>query len=284
MNLSEIVQSLADEPVTLHGGVSGGSINDAVRGTTASGRPLFIKSNRRSIAGMFAAEAAGLAALRAAPGGCRIPEVIGVHESALVLEWIEAGPETAQSQAELGRGLAAQHRVTRPECGFDAGDNFIGSTAQFNPNEADWITFFRDHRLGFQKRLLQDNGRGSDALLLALDRLSERLDDLLRVDDEAHALLHGDLWGGNKMTDSAGAPVLIDPAVYFGCREADVAMTQLFGGFSPRFYSAYNEAFPPAPGYSERRDIYNLYHVLNHANLFGGGYAAQALSIAQRYV
>lgn len=286
MSLDESIEQLLGESVTFQGTVGGGCINSATRGVLANGQQIFVKSNTQSPPGMFTAEAAGLTALGQAPGGCRIPRVLGVSESpaVLILEWIESGAETTQSQSAMGRGLAAQHRVTRPMCGFDAGDNYIGSTPQPNPDESDWLTFYRDHRIVFQQKLLRQKGGCSAALERAIDRFCDRIADFMTVDDEQHALLHGDLWGGNKMTDSQGRPVLIDPATYFGCREADLAMTQLFGSFGSRFYDAYNDAFPLQPGYLERRDLYNLYHLLNHANLFGGGYASQALNTLDRYL
>ncbi|HIN85088.1 MAG TPA: fructosamine kinase family protein [Myxococcales bacterium] len=284
MNLAAAIQTLLGEPIELLGTVSGGCINNAGQGITQSGRKIFIKSNPQSQPGMFSAEAAGLEALGKVPNGYHIPQVLGVSESPafLVLEWIETGRESKESQDAMGRGLAAQHQVTQPNCGFPAGDNFIGSTPQPNPEQADWLTFYRDQRIGFQWELLRQKGRCSDALNQALDRFCRQIADYMTVDQEEHALLHGDLWSGNKLTDSDGCPVLIDPATYFGCREADLAMTELFGGFDRRFYDAYNEAFPLQPGYSKRRDLYNLYHLLNHANLFGGSYASQALDVLIR--
>jgi len=282
VTLADDVGAVLGEGVRLLGSVGGGCINTAARGVTASGTPFFVKTNDRAPAGMFVAEAAGLAALRDA-GGCRVPAVLGVREDLLVLEWIDSGSAGAGYSEALGRGLATQHRVTRALCGFDS-DNYIGSTPQPNPDERDWVVFFRDHRLGFQHDLLRERGRSSRALDAALDGLRRRLDDLLRLPSERPALLHGDLWGGNAMPGPNGEPVIYDPATYFGCREADLAMTQLFGGFGQRFFAAYEEAFPLAPGYDERRDIYNVYHILNHANLFGGGYSAQATAMAQRYL
>ncbi len=268
----------------MRGSVGGGCINSAARGVAGDGRPFFVKTNQAAPPGMFSAEAAGLRALSAADGGCRVPAVLGVSDElgVLVLEWIESGSGGLGYAEALGRGLAAQHRVTREVCGFDAGDNYIGSTRQPNSDEVDWVVFFRDQRLGFQQELLRERGRMSRGLDRALDRVRERMRELLEL-PERPALLHGDLWGGNAMPGPSGEPVIYDPAAYFGCREADLAMTQLFGGFGPRFFGAYAEAFPLLDGYAERRDVYNLYHILNHANLFGGGYAAQAEAMARRF-
>ncbi len=285
MTTARTLQNLLGEPVTLEGSVSGGCINAAVRGRTASGRAIFVKSNDAAPPGMFEAEAAGLRALAAASGGPRIPEVLAVSEpeSLLVLEWLERGRPGPGYWERFGRELAALHRTTHSHYGFASGDNTIGSAPQPNPLMTDWLTFFRDHRLDFQRRLLRRKGRCPAALDRALDQVLEQLDRWLDLPDEHPALLHGDLWSGNAMCGAKGEPIIFDPAAYFGCREADLAMTELFGGFDRHLLSAYEEAFPLAPGYPERRDLYNLYHVLNHANLFGGSYASQALSIAKRY-
>ena len=196
------------------------------------------------------------------------------------MDWIERGRATRDYWEALGRGLAAQHRTTRNTFGFE-GDNFIGRTPQPNPSETDWVTFYRDHRVVFQQRLLRERGRCSSSLDRLLDTFCDRMSEWLQT-DEPPALLHGDLWGGNAMADASGAAVIYDPAAYYGCREADLAMTELFGAFDSAFYGAYNEVYPILSGYSERRDLYNLYHVLNHANLFGGGYASQAESILKK--
>lgn len=280
MNLEAVLRRLLGEAVSVGREVGGGCISRAVRGRCASGREVFVKINQPAPARMFSAEAAGLRALAA--GGCRVPEVLGVSDSdgVLVLEWIEEGRANRGYWEALGRGLAAQHRIEREQFGFDM-DNYLGSTPQPNtPRQSSWVEFFRDQRLGFQQRLLREKGRCPRALDEGLDRLKGRLERWLPA--ARPALLHGDLWGGNAMASASGEAVIYDPAVYFGCREADLAMTQLFGGFDQGFYSAYDEAFPIEPGYEERRDVYNLYHVLNHANLFGGGYVSQAADIVRR--
>jgi protein-ribulosamine 3-kinase len=280
----EQLEGLVGESLRLDGAVHGGDINQAFGATTTSGRRFFIKANAHSPRGMFTAEAEGLRALGAVAGGCAVPEVVAVSEepALLVLSWIERGRATQAYWEALGRGLAAQHRATRDTFGFE-GDNFIGHTPQPNPSESDWIPFYRDHRIVFQQRVLREKGRCSSSLDRLLDTFCDRMDEWLQT-DEPPALLHGDLWGGNAMADASGAAVIYDPAAYYGCREADVAMTELFGGFDSAFYAAYNEVYPLQPGYPERRDLYNLYHVLNHANLFGGGYASQAEGILRRFL
>lgn len=249
-------------------GVSGGDIHQAARADLPSG-PVFIKHNPRPTPGMFAAEAEGLQALREAAPGLRVPEVLGHGDGWLALEWIEAGRGGGQ---DLGRGLAAMHRQSAAAFGWMQ-DNWIGSLVQPNSWTEDLPTFFAEQRLRPMAR-----GLGVQGLM---DRLCERLPDLLP--DEPPALLHGDLWGGNWMADEAGRPCIYDPAVHFGCREAELAFTRLFGGFPDAFYAAYCEGWALAPGFEERVDLWNLYPLLVHANLFGGGYEASVARIARRY-
>ena len=269
------------QPVILGASVPGGDIAQPRRGTLHDGTPVFVKSGVGLPAGMLPAEARGLDALR--QGGCRVPQVLGVSQGWLVLEWIERGAVSAQSQSALGRGLAAQHQVRREVCGFEI-DNFIGRTPQDNTQIDDWVGFFAEHRLGAMQRMLREAGKLSVADDEALDGLRAQLSRWLTLPEESHVLLHGDLWGGNAMADSQGAPVLFDPAVYFGCREADLAMTRLFGGFSAAFYGAYEEVLPLCDGFEDRVDLYNLYHLLNHALMFGGGYLSQSMAVVERYV
>ena len=173
------------------------------------------------------------------------------------------------------------HRTTRPQFGWWR-DNTIGSTPQINTEEHDWIAFFREHRLHYQLELTATHG--NTRLLRAGEKLLEALPAFYSDYTPPASLLHGDLWGGNHGQLRDGTPVIFDPAVYYGDREADLAMTELFGGFSFSFYAAYNEAWPLDAGYRVRRELYNLYHVLNHFNLFGGGYAGQAEGMIGRLV
>lgn len=254
--------------------VSGGCINRAL--TLSDGaRQFFVKHNAASHVDMFAAEARGLAVLAAA-GALRVPAPIchGVADDRayLVLEHITLA--ASGDAAALGTGLARQHAVTQTQFGWER-DNTIGSTPQANTPSDHWPAFWRDRRLGYQLALAADNSHGG-----ALQRKGERLlADIDAFFTDYHpraALLHGDLWSGNFGFDDSGRPVIFDPAVYFGDRETDIAMTELFGGFAPAFYSAYRAAAPLDAGYGVRKTLYNLYHVLNHLNLFGGGYRAQA--------
>ncbi|MEM1113557.1 MAG: fructosamine kinase family protein [Pseudomonadota bacterium] len=257
--------------------LSGGSINRAFSVESASQR-FFVKLNNASRKDMFAAEAAGLSEL-ANTGAIRVPSVIAQgadgNEAWLILEHIALSP--TNSDAVLGEQLAAMHRACAPYFGWPR-DNTIGSTLQRNTRASNWTDFFRDQRLGFQLALAREHG-ASHSLLDSGDQVLELMPAFFSDYQPAPSLLHGDLWAGNRGTDEHGAPVIYDPAVYWGDREADVAMTELFGGFGAAFYAAYDAVWPREPGYKIRRDLYNLYHLLNHFNLFGGGYAGQALSV-----
>ena len=232
---------------------------------------------------MFNAEADGLKAL-AECGAVQVPQVLatGEHhgEAFLVMEGLRLGRKTGAAAARLGEALAHQHQCLGERFGWHR-NNFIGATPQFNAPVDDWMKFFRDHRLGFQLRLAAENGyRG--ALQDQGTELMERLPAFFAGYTPQPSLLHGDLWSGNWGVLDTGEPVIFDPAVYYGNREADLAMTELFGGFSPEFYSAYDAHWPLDSGYRTRRDLYNLYHVLNHLNLFGTSYLAQAQGLMEQ--
>lgn len=243
-------------------------------------RRFFLKVQPADRLDMFEAEAAGLAELEATGAVC-VPRAVchgtAAHRAWLVLEALPLGGRG--DAAELGRRLAQQHRVTAAQFGWQR-DNWIGSTPQPNAWMEDWIAFWRERRLGFQLRLAERNGFGGN---LQRDgaALMDRLDGFFVGYRPVPSLLHGDLWGGNHGYLEDGTPVIFDPAVYYGDRECDLAMTELFGGFAQAFHSAYREASPLDPGYATRRTLYNLYHVLNHANMFGGGYAGQAQRMAR---
>jgi protein-ribulosamine 3-kinase len=262
--------------------VHGGCINRCWRWETSSG-PVFVKEAPADRLEMLEAERHGLLELRSAEA-IRVPEPLAagaVEGSAfLALEWIDFGPSTTASDERLGEQLAALHRHRADRYGLDR-DNTIGSTPQSNAWGDDWVRFLRERRLGFQLQLAAANGYG-DRLQERGQRLLACLEVFFATYRPAPSLLHGDLWGGNRATDTAGQPVIYDPAVYYGDREADIAMTRLFGGFGPRFYSAYVATWPLDQAAGTRRDLYNLYHVLNHLNLFGGSYRAQAEAMIDR--
>lgn len=260
--------------------VGGGSISSAWRAESAAG-PLFIKTGPAAREAMFRAEAEGLRVLRAA-AAVRVPAVLACgragNQAFLVLEWLELAGGVAG--AALGERLAALHRCTAESFGW-AHDNFIGATPQPNGWCDDWAAFWRERRLGHQLRLAAEQGYDG-RLQQAGAQLLERLDRFFDGYRPVPSLLHGDLWGGNQARLADGTPVLFDPAVYHGDRETDLAMSELFGGFGREFYAAYDAAWPRDPGYRARRGLYQLYHVLNHCNLFGGGYAARAEALMQR--
>lgn len=261
--------------------VGGGSINSAFR-FEAGERAWFVKLNRAGRRPMFEAEAAGLRLIHR-PGGPRVPAVIGLGESGgyafLVLEYIPLKAAVAADLARLGERLAALHRVTAAEHGWER-DNTVGTTPQPNTPSPDWVAFYRERRLRHQLNLAAQAGQ--PALLEAAVPLLEGLERFFSDYQPVPSLLHGDLWSGNAAATYEGEPVIFDPAPYFGDRESDIAMTELFGGFTPSFYEAYRAAWPLDPGYPVRRDLYQLYHVLNHFNLFGGGYQGQAERLIER--
>ncbi len=255
---------------------AGGGINEChvIRG---GGRAFFVKLNRPERAEMFAAEMDGLREI-AGTKTVRVPGPVchGASPAAcwIVLEHLDLQPAGGTAIRALGAGLARLHRVTAPCYGWHR-DNTIGTTPQGNARTHDWIGFWRERRLGFQLHLATSNGR-SGRLIRDGERLMEKLPVFFAGYTPSPSLLHGDLWSGNAAMTAGGEPVIYDPAVYYGDREADLAMTELFGGFPPSFYDAYRAEYPLDAGYGTRKHLYNLYHVLNHLNLFGGGYRAQA--------
>ncbi|MEX0732105.1 MAG: fructosamine kinase family protein [Aquisalimonadaceae bacterium] len=283
-----IAQAVADalgEPFTARerAPVAGGDINDAWRLGDGQ-RDVFVKTNKAALLGMFEAETEGLSALAAA-GGLRVPRPVACGTAGdkawLALEWV-----TLQGRgdwAALGAGLATVHRSTATEHGWHR-DNTIGSTRQPNARNPEWPAFFAEQRLGYQLDLAEHRGAAGHGLLEAGRRLQQDLPALFGSHQPVPSLLHGDLWSGNVAFDAGRAPVIYDPAVYYGDRESDLAMTELFGHFPDAFYAAYQEAWPLDTGYAVRRTLYQLYHVLNHGNLFGGGYWGQAEGMIGRLI
>lgn len=270
--------------------VAGGDINEARCLFLSSGEQVFVKSNSLARADMFAAEAEGLSAI-ASTGTVRTPQVLcrgadeGLGISFLMMEMVRSGRKAADYWEVFGRELAAMH-LTETEKKSGSGrygfprDNYIGSTPQCNDGRDSWVAFFRDCRLAPQVRMAR---RYLDAAVRRrFDRLLERLDTFLEEPDRP-SLLHGDLWSGNILPGTDGRAWLIDPAAYAGHAEADLAMTELFGRLPERFYAAYREINPISPDYEGRRDLYNLYHLLNHLNLFGPGYYSSVVSVLRRY-
>jgi fructosamine-3-kinase len=260
--------------------MAGGDINRTFR-LEFDSRRFFVKLNSSAYAAMFVAECRGLEVIRQS-GTIRVPEVYlcgsdGGH-AYLVLEYIELdGPLDRDRQA---RSLAAMHRCFGAGFGFEC-DNTIGSSPQPNPPGDDWIEFWREHRLGTQLALARANGLEA-RLIDSGYRLGESLAHFFCGYQPLPSLLHGDLWSGNQGADADGNPVIFDPACYYGDHQADLAMMELFGSPGERFFAVYREHFAIADGYTERRDLYNLYHLLNHANLFGGSYRQQAQQVIDR--
>jgi fructosamine-3-kinase len=257
-----------------HLSISGGCINQGY--AVSDGRlTYFVKLNQASQGEMFAAEMRGLQQMYKTQT-IRVPKPLGWgvtgNSSYIILEWLEMTSGNHKSWQEMGRKLAAMHKTTSDEgFGWDM-NNTIGSTPQINNFCDSWIEFYTQYRLSYQFQLAKRRG-GSFPLA---DKLLAAIPELLADYQIQPALVHGDLWGGNAGFTVEGEPVIFDPATYFGDREVDIAMTELFGGFPPAFYQGYEEVFPLDPGYETRKTLYNLYHVLNHFNLFGGGYSSQA--------
>jgi fructosamine-3-kinase len=260
---------------------SGGCINQTNKVTLADGSGYFLKLNQASMLEMFAAEAAGLGAIRAS-NTLRAPEPLGYgvegNHAYLLLEYLPLQDQGNLSQA--GEQLAALHRYTAAQHGWFR-DNTIGASPQRNPQDADWVSFWQQYRLGFQLERARRNGYPGRSYELGM-QLKDALGAFFTDYQPVASLLHGDLWGGNLAYLADGSPVVYDPAVYYGDRETDLAMTELFGGFGEDFYAAYQAAWPVDSGYAVRKTLYNLYHILNHFNLFGGSYGEQAARMTEK--
>lgn len=257
----------------------GGSINQAMK-ISDGDSSYFVKLNRPGLLSMFEAEAAGLKEL--AQSDFVTPAVICFGKNSqtawLVLQNLQLEGGSQQSFATAGETFARMHQIRNERFGWSM-NNTIGSTPQINDWTTEWSNFWKKHRFGYQIKLAAEKGF-SRKLIDKASRLTEQCQQFF-THDPFPSLLHGDLWSGNLSFDEKGQPAIYDPAVYYGDREADLAMTELFGGFNRSFYDAYNQAFPLHAGYPVRKRLYNLYHILNHMNLFGGGYEHQALSMTE---
>ena len=282
--VSEAAQAALGSRITQSSSVSGGCINSGAKLTTPAG-DFFIKWNDQKVyPKMFEVEAKGLALLGKA-SALRVPRVVhsgltGVHQY-LILEWVNAGQRSVRFWQDLGRGLAAIHRNTAIHYGLDH-DNYMGSLPQQNTLRKSWIEFFTCERIFPQLKMAADAHRIEARLSEKIEAVMDRLGKWLP--EENPALVHGDLWNGNLMVSSDGNPCLIDPAVYYGHREVDLAMMKLFGGVDTSCFEAYEEVYPLLPGFDKRVDLYNLYPLLVHVNLFGGGYAAQVGAVVNRFI
>ncbi len=283
--LRECVETLLGGRLLRIESVSGGCIGNTGRLFTDN-NSYFAKWGASHVSRTFPAETRGLDELRVSTSGIRIPQLIGTCSLAdgtgiLLLEWIDSRAMTSATWASLGRGLAELHRCTTDRFGFEA-DNYIGSSVQKNHKNDSWPVFFRENRLLFQADLARANNLWSTSWNSGFDRLCRNLEELLPGNPEA-SLVHGDLWGGNVLVDTAGIPVLLDPAVYYAHREVDLAMSSLFGSFPDNFYRAYEAEWPLEHGYDSRKEIYNLFHLINHLNLFGTTYASSVQSVLAQF-
>ncbi len=291
MNNEEICKLLRpvfgqDVKVQSSSETGGGCINQTHTLQLSNGEKVFLKHNSHPAPDFFAVESKGLKLLAQAEKGPRVPKPLALQDSQrpsfLILEYIETSSTRPDFPIHFARSLAELHRITHDSFGLDH-DNYIGSTPQKNAYETNGIRFFRDHRLRYQQELARKSGKLPSTTDKNLSKLCDRIENYLDISGEIPALLHGDLWSGNYFPDRDNLPCIFDPAVYFGLREADLAMTELFGRLPQSFYEAYNEAFPLNPGYEERKDLYNLYHLLNHLNLFGGSYLGSVEQVLKRY-
>ncbi len=281
LTIDAITAQLADHLGTSlhyhsHQPLYGGDINQSYLLKTSTDS-FFLKLNKLNRLSMFEAEALALETISRS-NTVRVPTPIlsgtsGAY-SFLLMEFVDMVGSSSRSDEHLGQQLASMHRAIDVSFGWER-DNTIGSTPQINHQEHDWTTFWKEHRLSPQLDWAGNRG-GSQSLITKGERLISHFECLFVDYQPTPSLLHGDLWGGNYSAGTDSAPIIYDPALYYGDRETDLAMTELFGGFSSRFYSSYNEAWPLDEGYSSRKTLYNLYHILNHYNLFGGGYGHQA--------
>ena len=280
------LEKILSEPIKTASSVSGGCIADSRKLELESGKVYFLKQLRGSSSGAFNAEENGLIEL-CKSGTVNVPEVVCKGPDFLLLQWIEAGySRSSSSMGMLGIQFAELHRYRGKKFGFSE-DNLLGDSLQSNmpsmEGSLNWAVFYAENRLEVQTSLAVKKGYATPEMRNLMDNLIKKIPDLISGTEEEPSLLHGDLWSGNYLIDESGIPWLIDPAVYYGHREADLAMTSLFGGFSNTFYSAYKSSYPISSGYAEREPLYQLYHLLNHLNLFGTGYYGQVISVLKRY-
>ncbi len=285
-DVKDIIESHVGAAVEEADSIGGGCISNAVHIRSTAG-DYFAKWSRGEAAHTFPSEAASLSVMRSANSTLVVPSPLLALDASdgspgvLLTEWIETGSTDGDFWALFGQALADLHESTADQYGFDT-NNFIGRLPQDNKWEETWVDFFRLRRLEPQAARARRNRRWNASWDAPLDRLYARLEEMLPMRPEA-SLLHGDLWSGNYMVNSSGQPVVIDPASYYGHRETDLAMTELFGGFDRQFYKSYREAWPVERGYEERREIYNLYHLINHLNHFGSAYSGPIERILRRY-
>jgi len=279
------IEDWAGRKIINYKSVAGGSIAKTDQIEFEDGRFCFLKTGSVS-SDTFQKEANGLKEL-AKTNSIRVPEVFLVDENFLLLEYIEQGRKDHKFFIHFGEQLASLHSRTAFKFGFRE-DNYIGSTPQLNVGKANetenWIDFYYNKRLLYQYKLAEQKGLAGNELKNGFLILENRIEEILEGSEEKPTLIHGDLWSGNYLCDKNSNPVLIDPAIYYGHREAELAMTKLFGGFDPIFYDTYSKHKPLPQGYDYRENIYMLYHVLNHLNIFGNSYYGQAVRLVWSYL
>ena len=265
--------------------IGGGCISNALKIKSQNGDVYFLKTNSSTNSDMFIKEAHGILELQKA-NAIKVPSALLYDKEFLLTDYIISGNKEKDFSEDFGRKFALLHKFNSSSYGFYE-DNYIGSNPQPNIASDDeknnWTKFYFNKRILYQLQLAEELGNSTKELRNGITALEDKIEEITSDNSEKPSILHGDLWGGNYMIDEDGYACLIDPAVYYGNREADLAMTKLFGGFDARFYSSYNEAYPLPDGYEYRENIYKLYHVLNHLNLFGGGYYSQAMNLIRFY-
>ena len=275
------IEAILNDTIVSQSGVGGGCIAQTTALELASGKTVFVKSGAQHT-DMFFQEAKGLKEIAKAKA-IRVPEVLHVEEEFLLLEHIASSKRAKDFSTRFGKAFAQMHRHSAQSFGFDA-DNYIGSTPQKNlPRGETWQDFYFAERLLFQIKLAEQKNYVDSDMRAAFNKLENNYPSVMGETKEPPSLIHGDLWGGNVMVDDTGQACLIDPAAYYGNREADLGMTKLFGGFDREFYRSYQEAWPLEEGWQEREGLYKLYHVLNHLNIFGTSYYGQSLSLMRQY-
>ncbi|MFZ0453873.1 MAG: fructosamine kinase family protein [Ignavibacteriaceae bacterium] len=266
--------------------LSGGCISNAFKVKTSDNKNYLLKINESHKGDMFLKEAHGLVELKKT-NAIKVPEVIMTGKDFILLEFINSSDRSKTFFKDFGIKFSGMHKYHSSTFGFYE-DNYIGANAQPNipakDEEENWVKFYFNKRILYQYKLAEKNGYTTKELREGIAKLENKIEEILSGSEESPSLLHGDLWSGNYMVDDNGDACLIDPAVYYGHREADLGMTKLFGGFSSDFYNSYNENYPLPDGYDYRENIYKLYHVLNHLNLFGRGYYTQSISLINYYL
>jgi fructosamine-3-kinase len=285
-SIKKRIEDFLNSKIVDYQSVGGGCISNASKIKSQKGDIYFLKTNSSTSNDMFIKEAHGILELQKA-NAINVPSVLLFDKEFVLIDYIASGKKRKDFSEDFGRKFATLHKFNGDEYGFYE-DNYIGSNPQLNiagdDEKNNWTNFYFNKRILYQLQLAEEFGNATNEMQKGISALENKIDEIVTDNNEKPSLLHGDLWGGNYMIDGDGYSCLIDPAVYYGNREADLAMTKLFGGFDSRFYSSYNEVYPLPDNYDYRENIYKLYHVLNHLNLFGGGYYSQAMSLIRYYL